>query len=77
MFAFVYLGLMFGFIMALRREHSAWMVLAVLAVTKSVLYLPLYVACYVIWLALAALEVRLAGAVGACVSEVAADVMFE
>lgn len=34
-FAFVYLGLMFGFILALRREHSAWVVLAVLVITKS------------------------------------------
>jgi phosphatidate cytidylyltransferase len=33
-FAFIYLGLMFGFILALRREHSAWVVLAVLIVTK-------------------------------------------
>lgn len=33
-FAFVYLGLMFGFVLALRREHSAWVVLAVLVVTK-------------------------------------------
>lgn len=34
-FAFVYLGLMFGFVLALRREHSAWVVLGVLIVTKS------------------------------------------
>lgn len=34
-FAFVYLGLMFGFVLALRREHSAWVVLGVLAVAKS------------------------------------------
>lgn len=34
-FAFVYLGLMFGFVLALRREHSAWVVLGVLVVTKS------------------------------------------
>lgn len=33
--AFVYLGLMFGFILALRREHSAWTVLGVLLITKS------------------------------------------
>jgi len=33
--SFVYLGLMFGFILALRREHSAWIVLGVLVVTKS------------------------------------------
>ncbi|MBC7772679.1 MAG: phosphatidate cytidylyltransferase [Pyrinomonadaceae bacterium] len=33
--SFVYLGLMFGFILALRREHSAWVVLGVLVVTKS------------------------------------------
>ncbi|MGE3108451.1 MAG: phosphatidate cytidylyltransferase [Phycisphaerales bacterium] len=32
---FVYLGLMFGFVLALRREHSAWTVLAVLLITKS------------------------------------------
>ncbi|MFN7022005.1 MAG: phosphatidate cytidylyltransferase [Phycisphaerales bacterium] len=35
LFAFIYLGLMFGFILALRREHSAWVVLGVLAVAKS------------------------------------------
>lgn len=33
--AFVYLGLMLGFVLALRREHSAWMVLGVLLVTKA------------------------------------------
>lgn len=33
--AFVYLGLMFGFILAMRRAHSEWLVLGVLAVTKS------------------------------------------
>ena len=33
--AFVYLGLMFGFLLAIRREHSVWTVLWVLAVTKS------------------------------------------
>ncbi len=32
---FVYLGLMFGFILALRREHSAWTVLGILLITKS------------------------------------------
>ncbi|MCC6677483.1 MAG: phosphatidate cytidylyltransferase [Phycisphaerales bacterium] len=35
MLSFVYLGLMFGFLLAIRREHSAWMVLWVLLVTKS------------------------------------------
>ena len=35
LFAFIYLGLMFGFVLALRREHSAWVVLGVLFVTKS------------------------------------------
>jgi len=35
LFTFVYLGLMFGFILALRREHSAWVVLGVLITTKS------------------------------------------
>ena len=35
MFAFVYLGLMFGFLLALRREHSAWVVAGVLLITKS------------------------------------------
>jgi len=35
LFAFIYLGLMFGFILAIRREHSAWVVLGVLVVTKS------------------------------------------
>ncbi len=33
--AFVYLGLMFGFILALRREHSVWLLLWVILVTKS------------------------------------------
>ncbi|MBK7404055.1 MAG: phosphatidate cytidylyltransferase [Phycisphaerales bacterium] len=33
--AFVYLGLMFGFLLAIRRHHSAWTVLWVLMVTKS------------------------------------------
>ncbi len=35
MFAFVYLGLLFGFLLALRREHSAWFILCVVAITKS------------------------------------------
>lgn len=35
MFAMVYLGLLFGFYLALRRDHSAWLLLGVLAVTKS------------------------------------------
>lgn len=35
MLAFVYLGLMFGFVLALRREHSAWVVAGVLVITKS------------------------------------------
>jgi phosphatidate cytidylyltransferase len=33
--AFVYLGLMGGFLMVLRREHTAWLVLAIVLVTKS------------------------------------------
>lgn len=33
--AFVYLGLMFGFVLAVRREHPAWVLLWVLLVTKS------------------------------------------
>ena len=33
--AFVYLGLMFGALLAIRREHSAWVLLWVLVVTKS------------------------------------------
>ncbi len=33
--AFVYLGLMFGFIVAIRRDNSAWVVLWVLLTTKS------------------------------------------
>ena len=33
--AFVYLGLMFGFILAIRREHSAWVLLWVLLVIKA------------------------------------------
>ncbi len=34
-FAMVYLGLMLGFLLALRRGHSAWLVVGVLLVTKS------------------------------------------
>lgn len=34
-FAFIYLGLMAGFILALRRDQSAWAILGVLIVTKS------------------------------------------
>mgnify|MGYP002777696271 CR=1 FL=1 len=33
--AFVYLGLMFGFVLAIRREHSAWMLAWMLLVVKS------------------------------------------
>jgi len=33
--SFVYLGLMFGFLLAIRREHSAWVMLWVIAVTKA------------------------------------------
>lgn len=33
--AFVYLGLMFGFMLSIRREHAAWTLLWVLLVTKS------------------------------------------
>lgn len=33
--AFVYLGLMFGFLLAIRREQSAWVLLGVILVTKS------------------------------------------
>lgn len=33
--AFVYLGLMGGFLILLRREHSAWLLLAILLTTKS------------------------------------------
>lgn len=33
--SFVYLGIMFGFLLVIRREHSAWLVLWVLLVTKS------------------------------------------
>lgn len=35
MLALVYLGLMFGFLLAIRREHSLWTVLWILATTKS------------------------------------------
>lgn len=35
LFAFAYLGLLFGFLLAIRREHSAWVVLAILLITKS------------------------------------------
>ena len=33
--AYVYLGLMFGFLVAIRREHSVWALLWVLMVTKA------------------------------------------
>lgn len=33
--AFVYLGLMFGFLLAIRREHSAWVLLWIIFVTKA------------------------------------------
>ena len=33
--AFVYLGLMFGFVLAIRRLHTEWVILWVLMVTKS------------------------------------------
>jgi len=33
--AFVYTGLMFGFVLAVRREHSAWVLLWILMVTKA------------------------------------------
>lgn len=33
--AFVYLGLLFGFLMAIRREHEVWIILWVLLVTKA------------------------------------------
>ncbi|MEM1331154.1 MAG: phosphatidate cytidylyltransferase [Planctomycetota bacterium] len=33
--AFVYLGLMFGFVLAIRREHSIWLLLWVLLTTKA------------------------------------------
>jgi phosphatidate cytidylyltransferase len=35
MFTMVYLGLMTGFLLALRRQHSAWWIVGVLLVTKS------------------------------------------
>lgn len=35
MFAMVYLGLMFGFLLALRREHSAWLIVGIVLTTKS------------------------------------------
>lgn len=35
MFSMVYLGFMFGFLLALRREHSAWIIVGVIAVTKA------------------------------------------
>ncbi len=34
-FAMVYLGLAFGFLLALRREHSGWWIVGVVMVTKS------------------------------------------
>jgi phosphatidate cytidylyltransferase len=33
--AFIYLGLMFGFILAIRREHSVWILLWILLVIKA------------------------------------------
>lgn len=33
--SFVYLGLMFGFILAIRREHTVWVLLWVILVTKA------------------------------------------
>lgn len=33
--SFVYLGLMFGFVLAIRREHSVWVLLWVILVTKA------------------------------------------
>ncbi len=35
MFAMVYLGLMLGFLLALRRSHSAWWIVGIVLVTKS------------------------------------------
>jgi phosphatidate cytidylyltransferase len=34
MFAMVYLGLMLGFLLALRREHSGWLIVGVIMTTK-------------------------------------------
>ena len=34
-FAMVYLGLMLGFLLALRRSHSAWLIVGVILTTKS------------------------------------------
>ena len=34
-FAMVYLGLMLGFLLALRREHSAWWIVGVVCITKT------------------------------------------
>lgn len=35
MFAMVYLGFMMGFFLALRRSHSAWWIVGIVAITKS------------------------------------------
>jgi phosphatidate cytidylyltransferase len=35
MFAMVYLGFMLGFLLAIRRSHSAWIVIGVIAITKA------------------------------------------
>jgi len=35
MFVMVYLGLMLGFLLALRREHSAWWIVGIILITKS------------------------------------------
>ena len=34
-FAMIYLGLMMGFFLALRRDHSAWLIVGVIMVTKA------------------------------------------
>jgi phosphatidate cytidylyltransferase len=35
MFAMVYIGLMMGFFLALRRNHSAWLIVGIILVTKA------------------------------------------
>ncbi|TVQ78674.1 MAG: hypothetical protein EA380_05835 [Phycisphaeraceae bacterium] len=35
LFTFVYIGLMGGFLIVLRKEHSAWLVLGILLITKA------------------------------------------
>ncbi len=35
LFAYVYLGMLFGFLLLIRRQHTAWVLLAIVLITKS------------------------------------------